>query len=278
MGFGCNAVGVTGCRIIDSPRERLIAILTNSFVPCNGRFPAIIALITMFFAGNAVGPASNIRSALLLTAVILLGIAATFLASWLLSRTVLKGLPSSFTLELPPYRRPQFGRVLVRSVLDRTLFVLGRAVTAAIPAGALIWLMANISLGGSSLLLSCARALNPFASLFGLDGVILMAFLLGLPANEIVLPIILMSYLNQGVLTEPGNLLTLKALLTSQGWTWVTAACTILFSLFHWPCATTLMTIHKETGSFKWTLAAFLLPTVFGLLLCFLTAQIGRLL
>ncbi|MCI9307796.1 MAG: ferrous iron transport protein B [Lachnospiraceae bacterium] len=277
MGFGCNAAGVTGCRIIDSPRERLIAILTNSFVPCNGRFPAIIALITMFFAGTASGFSSNALSAFLLTCVVVLGIAMTFLASWLLSRTVLKGLPSSFTLELPPYRRPQFGRVLIRSLLDRTLFVLGRAVTAAAPAGILIWIMANISLRESTLLTLCASALDPFASLFGLDGVILMAFLLGIPANEIVLPIILMTYLNQGSLTEPGSLLTLKALLISQGWTGVTAACTILFTLLHWPCATTLLTIYKETGSRKWTLLAFLLPTAFGLTLCFLTAQAAAL-
>ncbi len=278
MGFGCNAAGVTGCRIIDSPRERLIAILTNSFVPCNGRFPAIIALITMFFAGTAGTLAGSLLSALLLTGVVLLGIAATFLSSWLLSRTVLKGVPSSFTLELPPYRRPQFGPVLVRSLLDRTLFVLGRAVTAAAPAGILIWIMANLSFRGNSLLMLCASALDPFAALFGLDGVILMAFLLGLPANEIVLPIILMAYLNQSTLTEPGSLLTLKALLTAQGWTCTTAACTILFTLLHWPCATTLLTIRKETGSLKWTLLAFLLPTAFGLLLCLLTAQGARLL
>lgn len=278
MGFGCNAAGVTGCRIIDSPRERLIAVLTNSFVPCNGRFPAIIALITMFFAGTADTLFGSLLSALLLTGVVLLGIAATFLASWLLSRTFLKGLPSSFTLELPPYRRPQFGRVLVRSLLDRTLFVLGRAVTAAAPAGILIWLLANLTWQGSSLLMHCASALDPFASLFGLNGVILMAFLLGLPANEIVLPIILMAYLNQSVLTAPGSLPALKDLLTAQGWTPITAACTILFTLLHWPCATTLLTIRKETGSLKWTLLAFLLPTAFGLLLCLLTAQAAHLL
>lgn len=275
MGFGCNAAGVTGCRIIDSPRERLIAILTNSFVPCNGRFPALIALISMFFAGNVQGFLSTARSALFLTCVVLLGIAMTFLASWLLSQTLLKGIPSSFTLELPPYRRPQFGRVLLRSILDRTLFVLGRAMTAAAPAGLLIWLMSNISIQGSSLLTLCASALNPFAAFFGMDGVILLAFLLGLPANEIVLPIILMTYLNQTALTEPGSLLAFKSLLTAQGWTSTTAACTILFTLLHWPCATTLMTIRKETGSLKWTLLAFLLPTAFGLLLCFLAKQIA---
>lgn len=277
MGFGCNAAGVTGCRIIDSPRERLIAILTNSFVPCNGRFPALIALITMFFVGGGNGLISNIRSALFLTCVVLLGIAMTFLASWLLSHTVLKGVPSSFTLELPPYRRPQFGRVLVRSMLDRTLFVLGRAITAAVPAGLLIWFMSNITIHGSTLLMLCASTLDPFAAIFGLDGVILLAFLLGLPANEIVLPIILMAYLNQGVLTEAGNLISLKSIFITHGWTPITAACTILFTLLHWPCATTLMTIYKETHSLKWTLLAFLLPTFFGLLLCFLIVQGAKL-
>ncbi len=277
MGFGCNAVGVTGCRIIDSPRDRFIAILTNSLVPCNGRFPTIIALITMFFTGTLNSPFSGILSALLLTGAVLLSIAATFLSSWLLSRTLLKGLPSSFTLELPPYRRPQAGRILIRSLLNRTLFVLGRAVTAAAPAGILIWLMANITLSGSSLLSLCASFLDPFASLFGLDGVILTGFILGLPANEIVLPIILMAYLNQGALTEPGSLAGIKDLLTAQGWTWSTAACTLLFCLFHWPCATTLLTIRKETASLRWTLLAFLLPTLFGLVLCFLVAQGAKL-
>ena len=278
MGFGCNAVGVTGCRIIDSPRERLIAILTNSFVPCNGRFPVILALITLFFAGPAETLASGFLSAFLLTGTILLGIAMTFLTSWLLSRTILKGVPSFFTLELPPYRRPQFGPVLIRSLLDRTLFILGRAITAAVPAGIIIWLMANLTWQGSTLLTHCAAALNPFAALFGLDGVILLAFFLGLPANEIVLPIILMAYLNQAALTAPGNLLTLKALLNAHGWTQTTAICTILFTLFHWPCATTLITIRKETGSLKWTLLAFLLPTAIGLILCLLTTQAARLL
>lgn len=272
MGFGCNAAGVTGCRIIDSPRERLIAILTNSLVPCNGRFPILIALITMFFAGGASG-ASSFRSALGLTGMVLLGVGMTFFASWLLSRTVLRGLPSFFVLELPPYRKPQFGKVLVRSVFDRTLFVLGRAATAAAPAGILIWLMANLTVGSSSLLSLLCDFCDPFASLFGLDGVILVAFLLGFPANEIVIPLILMAYLEQGVLTEPDSLFALKDLLISQGWTSVTALCTLIFSLLHWPCSTTLMTIYHETRSLRWTFAAFLLPTALGLLLCFLISH-----
>ena len=276
MGFGCNAAGVTGCRIIDSPRERLIAILTNSLVPCNGRFPMLIALITMFFAGSGTG-LSSLRCALLLTGAVLCSVGMTFLASRLLSRTVLKGLPSFFTLELPPYRRPRLGNVLVRSVLDRTLFVLGRAVCAAAPAGILIWLMANLFIGSSSLLNCCAEFLNPFASLFGLNGTILMAFLLGFPANEIVIPILLMAYLGQGFLTAPESLPAFRELLAGQGWTWVTAACTLVFSLFHWPCSTTLITIYHETKSFRWTLLAFALPTVLGLILCFLISRTAAL-
>ncbi len=275
MGFGCNAAGVTGCRIIDSPRERLIAVLTNSLVPCNGRFPMLIALITMFFAGNEKGFSSSLGCALLLTGAVVFSVGMTFFASRLLSRTVLKGLPSFFTLELPPYRKPQLGKVLVRSVFDRTLFVLGRAVCAAAPAGILIWLMANLPVGSSNLLNCCAGFLDPFASLFGLDGVILMAFVLGFPANEIVIPILLMAYLGQGVLTPPENLGALKELLAAQGWTWVTAACTLIFSLFHWPCSTTLLTVYQETKSFRWTLLAFALPTAMGLTLCFLVSRLA---
>ncbi|MBD5510149.1 MAG: ferrous iron transporter B [Lachnospiraceae bacterium] len=278
MGFGCNAAGVVGCRIIDSPRERLIAVLTNSLVPCNGRFPLLITLSTVFFAGAATGVLQSACSALLLTGFILLGVGMTFLASRLLSATVLKGLPSSFTLELPPYRRPQLGRILLRSLLDRTLFVLGRAALVAAPAGIIIWLAANITVSGSSLLTLCAGFLDPFARLMGLDGVILIAFILGIPANEIVLPIVLMAYLSAGSLVETGNLTSMHAILTANGWTPVTALCTMLFSLLHWPCATTLMTIKKETGSLKWTLASFLLPTFFGCVICILVNGISSIL
>lgn len=278
MGFGCNAAGVVGCRIIDSPRERLIAVLTNSLVPCNGRFPLLITLSTIFFAGAATGVLQSAGSALLLTGFILLGVGMTFLASKLLSATVLKGLPSSFTLELPPYRRPQLGRILLRSLLDRTLFVLGRAALVAAPAGIIIWLAANITVSGSSLLTLCAGFLDPFARLMGLDGVILMAFILGIPANEIVLPIVLMAYLSTGSLVETENLTSMHAILTANGWTPVTALCTMLFSLLHWPCATTLMTIKKETGSLKWTLASFLLPTLLGCAICILVNGIVSLL
>ncbi len=277
MGFGCNAAGVIGCRIIDSPRERLIAMLTNSFVPCNGRFPTLIALGTMFFVTASSPVPASLLSALLLLSVILLGILATFAVSKLLSKTLLKGVPSSFTLELPPYRRPQIGKVILRSVFDRTLFVLGRAATVAAPAGILIWIMANITLGDKSILSHCSEFLDPFARVFGLDGVILLAFLLGLPANEIVVPIIIMAYLSQGSLVEMSDLSALKALLVENGWTWVTAACTILFTLMHWPCSTTCLTIRKETQSWKWTALAFLIPTLCGLSLCFLLASGARL-
>lgn len=288
MSFGCNAVGVTGCRIIDSPRERMIAILTSSFVPCNGRFPTLIALLTMFFAGAPLTPSgagssgngvpSGLLPALLLTALTAGSVAAALFASRLLSHTLLKGMPSSFTLELPPYRRPQAGKILVRSLLDRTFFVLCRAVSAAAPAGILIWLLANITFDGVSILSLLSQWLTPFASVFGLDGTILLAFILGLPANEIVVPVLLMAYLEQGTLVEAGSLLSLRELLVSRGWTAVTAACMLVFTLFHWPCATTLLTVRRETGSLRWTVLAALLPTAFGLLLCFLIAQGCRLL
>lgn len=279
MGFGCNAAGVTGCRIIDSPRERLIAILTNSFVPCNGRLPALVTLITLFFTGaSSAGPISSLRPALILTFFILTGVAATFFVSRLLSATVLKGVPSSFTLELPPYRRPQIGRVIWRSILDRTLFILGRAAAVAAPAGLVIWILANVSIGDISLLARFSGYLDPIGHLMGMDGVILMAFILGLPANEIVIPIIIMAYTSQGTLIEPGNLSDLHTLLISQGWTWVTALCTMVFFLFHWPCSTTLMTIKKETGSLKWTCLAVLLPTACGVILCMAITAFSRLL
>lgn len=264
MGLGCNAAGVTGCRIIDSPRERLIAILTNSLVPCNGRFPLLTAMISLFMARRA----GSLFSALLLTGFILLSFGMSFFASWLLSHTVLKGVPSFFTLELPPYRRPQAGKVLVRSLLDRTLFVLGRAVTAAAPAGLLIWLLANITIGGTSLLSLLAGFLDPAGRLLGLDGVILTAFLLGFPANEIVLPIILMAYLETGTLVSMEDSASLYNLLTAHGWTVKTAVCMAVFSLFHWPCATTCLTIKKETGSLKWTAVSILLPAAAGCILC----------
>ena len=276
MGFGCNACGVIGCRIIDSPRERLIAILTNNFVPCNGRFPTLIAVITMFFAGAVALPLQSIFSTLMLIGVILLGIVMTLLISRFLSSTLLKGEPSSFALELPPYRTPQIGRVIVRSVFDRTLFVLGRAAAVAAPAGLIIWCMANLYVGDASILTHCSQFLDPFAKLLGMDGVILLAFILGFPANEIVVPIIIMSYLCTGSMMEFDSLAQLHTLLTDHGWTWVTALCVMIFSLMHFPCGTTCFTIKKETGSWKWTALAFFLPTACGMALCFFISSIAR--
>ena len=278
MGLGCNAAGVVGCRIIDSPRERLIAILTNSLMPCNGRFPLLLTMIALLGAGGGVWAGlpvespvlSSLLTALVLTLFILAAILATLGASFLLSRTLLKGVPSSFTLELPPYRRPQPGKVIVRSIFDRTLFVLGRAVAVAAPAGLVIWLLANLTVGGESLLMHIAGFLDPLGALMGLDGIILMAFILGFPANEIVLPIILMAYLQSGVLAPMDDKTAILSLLSSNGWTVKTAVCMAVFSLFHWPCSTTCLTIKKETGSLKWTAVSILLPTGIGVLLCML--------
>ncbi|MEG0264404.1 MAG: ferrous iron transport protein B [Erysipelotrichaceae bacterium] len=277
MGFGCNAVGISGCRIIDSPRERLIAILTNNFVPCNGRFPTLIAIITMFFSGMFIDPWNGIISTLILMMIIILGIILTFITSKILSKTILKGIPSSFTLELPPYRTPQFTKVIVRSIFDRTLFVLGRAVSVAIPAGAIIFILANTIIGDTTLLLKIADFLNPFAHLMGIDGVILFAFILGFPANEIVVPIMIMAYMAKGHMIEISNLVVLKSLFLENGWTALTAICTMLFSLMHFPCATTILTIKKETNSWYWTIFAFLLPTIIGIFLCIITAFVVRL-
>lgn len=276
MGFGCNAAGIIGCRIIDSPRERLIAIVTNNFVPCNGRFPTLIAIITMFFASMFIGPFQSVISTIILTCVILLGIFMTLMISKLLSKTILKGIPSSFTLELPPYRKPQIYKIIVRSILDRTLFVLGRAIIIAAPAGIVIWIMANINVGNISLLNHCAIFLNPFAHLIGLDGYILMAFILGFPANEIVIPIIIMSYMSAGSMLELDNLIELRNLLISNGWTWATAVCVMLFSLMHWPCSTTCLTIRKETQSLRWTIISFLVPTITGFTICFIFTTLVR--
>lgn len=263
MGLGCNAAGVVGCRIIDSPRERLLAILTNSFMPCNGRFPLIITLLTLFFSRTL----GSFSLALLLTGAILFSVVMTFAVTWLLSRTLLRGEPSAFALELPPYRMPQVGSVLLRSMLDRTVFVLGRALAVACPTGMLLWCLANCSIGNGNLLQWLSAALNPLGHALGLDGVLLLSFLLGFPANEIVLPIALMTYQAQGALT-PLDLGSLLPILLSQGWTARRAVCMLLFTLFHWPCSTTLLTVRKETGSPLWTALAFLVPTAVGAALC----------
>ena len=276
MGFGCNAAGVVGCRIIDSPRERMLAILTNSFVPCNGRFPALIAIITMFFIGTNNGLLSSVSSAFLLTVLILFGIISTFVATKILSKTLLKGFPSSFTLEMPPYRKPQIGKVIVRSIFDRTLFVLGRAASVAAPTGAIIWLMANLTINNITLLKYCSDFLNPLAHIMGMDGVILLAFILGFPANEIVIPIIIMAYMSQNTITDFESLAQLKDLFVQNGWTWVTAINTMIFSILHWPCSTTVLTIKKETGSWKWTALGVILPTLFGIVCCVLFTSVAN--
>ncbi|NLX78193.1 MAG: ferrous iron transport protein B [Clostridiaceae bacterium] len=276
MGFGCNAAGVIGCRIIESPRERLIAILTNNFVPCNGRFPTLIAISVIFFGGAIGGAFQSAVPTLAVTGVVLFGIIITLLVSRILSKTVLKGYPSSFALELPPYRRPQIGRIIIRSIFDRTLFVLGRAVAIAAPAGLVIWIMANVAVNDISLLKHAADFLEPFGRLLGMDGYILMAFILGLPANEIVIPIIIMSYTASGAMLEFDTLKDLKQLLDANGWTWLTGLNVMLFSLMHFPCGTTLWTIRKETGSMKWTLAAFAIPTAAGIAVCLIIAAAAR--
>lgn len=268
MGFGCNACGVTGCRIIDSPRERLVAILTNAFVPCNGRFPTLIALISLFFLGGTLGLGRSLLATALFLACILFAVAMTLLSSRLLTATVLRGQLSTFSLELPPYRMPRVGQVLVRSLLDRTLFVLGRAVTVAAPAGLLIWILGSVSVGGVTLLTALAAALNGPGRLMGLDGMVLLAFLLGFPANEIVLPVLLMGYLQTGTLTAYGSLAELSAVLTANGWTTQTAVCMLVLCLLHFPCGTTCLTILRETGSARWTALAAALPTAMGAALC----------
>lgn len=277
MGFGCNAAGVTGCRIIDSPRERLIAILTNCFVPCNGRFPSLITIIVMFFTASVSGIAGSMLSALILLGIILAGVGATLLVSWLLSITILKGMPSAFTLELPPYRKPQIGKVIIRSIFDRTVFVLGRACAVAAPAGLVIWLLANLSVSGETILTHLAAFLETAGKFLGMDGNILLAFILGFPANEIVLPLIIMSYTSAGMLIESESTEAVHSLLLQNDWTWVTALCTMIFILFHFPCSTTCLTIKKETGSLKWTSAAIVIPTAFGAVICALIANISRL-
>lgn len=276
MGFGCNAAGIIACRIIESPRERLIAMLTNNFVPCNGRFPTLIIIASIFMGGLSVHYSSLLATGVVV-GLVLFGIIITLLVSWFLSQTMLKGIPSSFTLELPPYRKPQIGKILIRSLLDRTIFVLGRAIVVAVPAGIVIWILANTYIGDSSIITHVAGWLDPFGRLIGLDGIILMAFILGLPANEIVLPIMFMSYLTTGAMLELESLEAIKQLFVANGWTWLTALNVMLFSLLHFPCGTTLWTMRKESKSTKWTIMGAIIPTVVAIIICFLTAQITRL-
>ncbi len=271
MGFGCNAAGVTACRIIESPREKLIAILTNNFVPCNGRFPTLILIATLFLsASNPVLATGWIFLVIVASVFLTLGV------SWLLSHTILKGVPSSFILELPPYRKPKIGQVLIRSLLDRTLFVLARAVVVAIPAGACIWILQNTFFHDQTILYYVAEFLDPLGQLMGLSGTILLAFLLGMPANEIVIPILMMLYANTGVMFEAEGLSEAFVLFSENGWTWLTGLCGIIFALNHFPCTTTLLTIKKETNSNYYTFLAFALPTIVGIVLCCLVNAVGQ--
>jgi ferrous iron transport protein B len=278
MGFGCNAAGVISCRIIDSPRERLIAVLTNNFVPCNGRFPTLIAIATIFMGGMVVSELQTAVASLVVTCLVMLGIFVTFAVSWALSHTILKGEASSLVLELPPYRKPQLGAIFYRSLIDRTIFVLKRAVIMAAPAGAITWMLANIYIGDLSIVSHLAAWLQPLGYAIGLDGFILLAFILGLPANEIVMPILIMCYLSSGQMLEFESLEELRNILITNNWTWLTAVCTMLFCLLHWPCTTTLLSAYKETGSKKWTFLTFIIPTAIAFTVCFLVAQTARLL
>jgi len=274
MGLGCNAAGIIACRIIDSPRERLIAILTNNFMPCNGRWPTLIILATLFVAASFPPAYAAIAAAGSLVLIIMLGGATTLIVSAILSRTVLKGEASSFTLELPPYRRPNILRVLYTSMIDRTLFVLWRAVVMAVPAGGVIWLMSNISISGDSLTTLVSQWLDPFGRAVGLDGVILLAYIIAIPANEIVVPTIIMAYTQAGMMIELETMAELHQLLVVQeGWTLLTAVCLMLFSLLHNPCSTTMWTIYKETNSVKWTVFSGIMPLAIAFVLLFIIAQ-----
>jgi ferrous iron transport protein B len=277
MGFGCNAAGVISTRIIDSPRERLIAILTNNFVPCNGRFPTLIMLATVFVAASFSPAITSLVAAGTVVFIVLIGVAVTFVISWLLSRTLLKGEASAFTLELPPYRRPNVKRIIYTSIIDRTLFVLWRAIQTAAPAGAVIWILANIHIGGTSLAWIIADFLNPLGVLIGLDGVILLSYIIAIPANEIVVPTMMMMYVGAAAMTNiPDSASMYTLLVGTYGWTMLTAVNLMLFSLLHNPCATTIMTIYKETNSKRWATLSVVITLGIAFLVTFTTATIAR--
>jgi len=275
MGFGCNAAGVIACRIIDSPRERLIAILTNTFVPCNGRWPTLIMMASLMIATSLPTGWSTLIAVATVTGVTVLGVVVTLVVSGLLSRTVLEGMASSFVIELPPYRPPQLRRILVTSIIDRTLFVLKRAVICAAPAGGLIWLLGAISVGDGSLFAWLAAVLDPLGGALGLDGVILIAFLVAIPANEIVVPTMIMGYLHVSRMTEIADP---SALFFDNGWSLLTVVCVMLFSLLHYPCTTTTLTIFAETRSVKWTVVSNLLPLAIAVGVCAAVSGVWRLL
>jgi ferrous iron transport protein B len=277
MGFGCNAAGVISTRVIDSPRERLIAILTNNFVPCNGRFPTLILLATVFVAASVPPVLASVVAAGSVVWVVLIGVFFTLLMSWVLSRTVLRGEASAFTLELPPYRRPNVMRILYTSLIDRTIFVLWRAMQTAAPAGAVIWILGNISVNNISLAQHVANFLNPLGLLIGLDGVILLAYIIAIPANEIVVPTMMMVYMGVSVMTDVPGFAELRTLLIDgHGWTLLTAINLMLFSLLHNPCATTIMTIYKETKSVRWATLSVVITLGLAFLVTFITASAAR--
>ncbi|WP_028401106.1 nucleoside recognition domain-containing protein [Ectobacillus panaciterrae] len=276
MGFGCNAAAIMSTRIIESPRERMLAILTNNFVPCNGRWPTLILLASLFMAAGYTGGLQTLVTAGAVVGMVVFGIMITLFVSWILSKTALKGVPTHYTLELPPYRKPKIWDTIVRSTLDKSWYVLKRAVIVAAPAAVLTWVLANIYVGDTSILVYIVNFLDPFAKLLGLDGYILAAFIIGLPANEIVVPVLLMAYLSTGSLTEVEDAVQLKQIFLDQGWTWLTALNMMLFSLLHFPCGTTLVNIYKETKSAKWTFLSFAIPTGIAIAVTFLVAQIVR--
>ncbi|HHT7237093.1 nucleoside recognition domain-containing protein [Bacillus sp. JJ927] len=274
MGFGCNAAAIMSTRIIESPRERMLAILTNNFVPCNGRWPTLILMASLFMAAGYTGSMQTLVTAGVVVGMVVIGVIVTLTVSWVLSKTALKGVPTHYTLELPPYRKPKIWNTIVRSTLDKSIYVLKRAVIVAAPAAVLTWILANIFVGDTSLLMHFVNFLDPFAKMLGLDGFILAAFILGLPANEIVIPILLMSYLSTGALTEIDDFNQIKNLFLEHGWTWLTALNTMLFSLLHFPCGTTLVNIYKETKSAKWTFLSFAIPTVIAIVVTFFSTQL----
>ena len=276
MGLGCNVVGVTNARIIDSKRERLIAIITNSFTPCNGRFPALISIISIFFIlKNKI--LNSFVNVAIFASIIIISILITLIVSKILSKTFLKGEYSFFALELPPYRKPNFIKVIVRSIFDRTIRVLARAVVVSIPAGIIIWLLTNLSINSHSLIYYLTNIMNPFGLIIGLDGVILMSFILGFPANEIVIPVMLMIYLSNNTMLDINNMNEIKNILITNNWTIKTAICMLIFIVFHFPCSTTMLTIKKETSSTKWTLLSFFIPLLIGVILCLIVNVIFNL-
>ncbi|SEG07903.1 nucleoside recognition domain-containing protein [Paenibacillus sp. UNC499MF] len=276
MGFGCNAAAILSTRIIESPRERMLAILTNNFVPCNGRWPTLILLSSLFMAAGAAGGWQTLGTALFVMGLVLFGIVVTLTVSWVLSKTALRGVPTHYTLELPPYRKPQMWKTILLASRDKSWAVLKRAVIVAAPAGIITWILGNIMINETSVLAHTAAFFDPFAHMIGLDGYIVMAFILGLPANEIVLPILLMGYMSSGAMVDADGMDNIKDLFLQHGWTWLTALNMMLFSLLHYPCGTTLFNIYKETKSTKWTVLSALIPLAIAILVTFATAQAAR--